>query len=105
MKQMACVLSDDEVEEKCVCTVCKKVHFISRDADDYFDYAENGPFVGRYNGWDDATEIICDDCYDLAEQHFGKGVVFPLLFSGELPLVDFYAGVARSINLADPASR
>lgn len=102
MKRMACVISKDEVAEKCICTVCKKEHLISQDSDDYFDYSENGPVVGRYDGWDDATKIICADCESKAEELFGKDLIVDLLIHGELEIVDFYAMVAVSVKAGHP---
>ncbi len=100
MKQMACVISDEEVIMRCICSVCGKVHFIGEYSDIYFDYANNGPspFVGKYPGWDDAFEVNCDACYERAVELFGEDLVLPLLKSGELPMAEFFMTVALGIE-------
>jgi hypothetical protein len=67
MKMMACVINDDVCLVRCSCPVCGKVHYVSDDLWSYLDYADNGSVVGRYDGWDDAMDIICEECTDRVE--------------------------------------
>ena len=95
MKMMACVINDDVCLTRCTCSVCGKVHFISDYLWSYLDYANNGPVVGRYDGWDDAMDIICEECTAVVEAEHGQEFIRQCFVEGELEYVDELALEAR----------
>ncbi len=98
MKRMACVIGDEEVEERCICGVCGKSHVITWALWDYMEQIEEGPAVGKYDGWDDVWELICDECIGKAENIFGEDFILSLLKAGELEMADFLAATALMIS-------
>ena len=95
MKMMACVINDDVCLIRCTCPVCGKVHYVSDDLWSYLDYADNGPVVGRYDGWDEAMDIICEECTAVVEAEHGQEFIRQCFVEGELEHVDELALEAR----------
>ena len=96
MKMMACIIDDDVCLIRCTCPVCGKMHQVSDDLWSYLDYAENGPVVGKYNGWDDAMDLICEECTGRVEAVYGQKYIRQCFVSGELELVN---RLAREIKI------
>ena len=88
MKRMACIIDQITVLQRCLCPVCQAVHYILEDRNTYFDYADNGPFLGRYDGWDDALEITCDACEYRAAAVYGRDLIDWMNRQGEIELVE-----------------
>ena len=109
MKMMACIINDDVCLVRCICPVCGKMHYVSDYLWSYMDYADNGPVTGRYDGWDDAMDIICEECTGKAEVVYGQGIIRHLLEAGELdyvnelarPLIYIPGGALKSLQRSD----
>ena len=91
MKMMACIINKEEVLVRSVCPVCGRIHGVADLAAEYFDYAENGPVVGYYDGWDDAWDLPCDQCIGAAEARYGKEFILKLHMAGEIEVVEALA--------------
>ena len=92
---MACVINKDVCWVRCVCPVCGKVHGVSDDLWSYLDYADNGPVIGRYDGWDEAMDILCEECTAVVEAVHGEAFIRYYLEAGDLEYVDDLALEAR----------
>jgi hypothetical protein len=92
LKKMACIIDEDTVLERTLCPCCGAVHYALTDAYEYFDYLENGPVVGPYDGWDDALDVLCDACRYLTKKTFGAEFLDRLDREGE---IEFAAELAK----------
>jgi hypothetical protein len=88
MKTMACIIDERTVLQRCLCPVCQAVHFVLDDRSDYFDYLNNGPVVGVYEGWDDALEVVCEACECRAAAVHGRDLIDRLNRSGQIERVE-----------------
>jgi len=92
LKMMACILDQDNVLVQVFCPICKYLHYELTPYYEYMDYATNGPdeSVGRYDGWDDIDESICDDCSgtEVADQYY-----FDCLWSPYEGSLDYFTSI------------
>lgn len=98
LKRMACILDEDTVLERYLCPVCDKVHFGEWYAEEYLEYMNEGPVVGKYEGWDDALEILCNDCTRGAKFFFGDRFITSLQKEDDSDVVKFLAIVSRFVR-------
>ena len=100
MKMMACIIDENTVLQRCLCPVCEAVHYLLEDGLAYFDYADNGPFVGAYEGWDDALEVICEACDYRVRAAHGSEMVDRMNRLGQVELVEEMARDAFTAAMA-----
>jgi len=97
-KMMACIIDEWLCEQKARCPVCLCTHYVADDTSSYLEYVENGPHpsVGKYEGWDDMMELVCNDCIEATKAVFGEGYIMELLNAGENEIVETLAANCKA---------
>lgn len=95
-KRIALIIDEWDCLERCICPVCGGQYWLLTDTQEYHDYTTYGPIVGKYPGWDDAPEIMCEDCTAIVEIFYGQEKVVEMMKSGSLEELEDMALVCMS---------
>ncbi len=101
IKRVAKIINKNWVHELCVCPCCDATHIIKSERDEFEDYMNNGPHpsVGKYEGWDEALELLCDGCEKNVKNLIGEEWLLSLYRDGEPEFVEHLAQCLRERNL------